>query len=206
MYFEGNIMKNQLVYGCSLSFLFLLLLNNLVIANPHKTTALEQKIVEISSLQVKIIDKIDQASEKREQLKLQMQELLKEIRTEQEHFKIQSFQAAVRNSRINYNLQLIQQLQAYIAKLNQRITYFEAGNEILKFFLQQAKDDLEMIKALKDMEVDNLIDHIDMALDEYIPETKKQTINAANIRLHPPEKIWNDLIISNNHLVGFKKE
>ncbi len=155
-----------------------------------KKNTLKVKINEISMLRVIIIDKIDQAIEMRHDLVKHLAELQVEIRSEQIRTEIISHEAALQNLRIRYNLSLVQTLQAYITLLNERIDYFQTGNERLKFLIDQIHDDLAIIDILKDMEIQNLIDRIDMVLNEFVPETQKQIINATQISLQPSEYVW----------------
>ncbi len=188
-------MEKRLPGTCILSILVLLILFNLASAGGPKTEALQQKVYEISSLRVKIIDKIDQAVEMRTRLEHHLAELRDEIRSEQIRTGIYSHQEAMQNLRIRYNLSLIQVLQAYVRRLNERIAYFQTGNERLKFLVHQIKDDIAIINTLKDMEIDNLIERINRVLDEFIPETKKQIFNVADIRILPTERVWDQISI-----------
>jgi chromosome segregation ATPase len=180
--------------NCILAGLMLVSFIGLATAGSNKTADLEQKIYEISALRAKIIDKIDRGMEMRGRLQQRLNEFRDEIQTEQGRIGIHSHQAAFENLRIQYNLSLIQQLQAYIDQLDQRIAYFQAGNERLKFQLDQIKDDMAIIHTLKDMQIENLIDRIDFVLDEFIPETQKQIFNAADVRLMPTDRLWNEII------------
>ncbi len=188
-------MEKRLPGTCILSILMLLILFNLASAGGLKTEALEQKVYEISSLRVKIIDKIDQAVEMRTRLEHHLAELRDEIRSEQIRTGIYSHPEAMQNLRIRYNLSLIQVLQAYVRRLNERIAYFQTGNERLKFFVHQIKDDIAVINTLKDMEIENLIEGINRVLDEFIPETKKQIFNVADIRILSTERVWDQISI-----------
>ena len=179
---------------CLLSLLVLSILSNPAVASSHKTAALEQKSVEISALRVKIIDKIDQGIEMRIFLQKRLNVFRDEIKIEQNRFGLTGPEAPLENLRINYNLNLIQHLQAYIDQLNKRIAYFQTGNVRLKFYLHQINDDIAIINTLKDMEIENLIDRIDTVLDEFIPEIQKQIFNAFDMRLMPTDRVWNELI------------
>jgi chromosome condensin MukBEF ATPase and DNA-binding subunit MukB len=178
-----------------LSILSLLISYNLVFASVLKTEALEQKTYEISSLRVKIIDKIDQAVEMRARLEHELADLQGEIQSEQIRAGIYSYQEALQNLRIRFNLSLIQVLQSYVKQLNERIAYFQKGNEHLRFLALQIKDDIALINTLKDMETDNLNGRINRVLDEFIPETKKPIFNVTGIRLLSIERVWNETSI-----------
>ena len=187
-------MVKRIFCSCLLSLLVLSILSSPAVASSRKTAALEQKSVEISALRVKIIDKIDQGIEMRIFLQKRLNELRDEIKIEQNRFGINGHEAPLENLRINYNLNLIQHLRAYIAQLDERIAYFETGNERLKFYLRQIKDEIAIINTLKDMEIENLVDRIDTVLDEFIRETQKPIFDALNIRLMPIEQVWNEII------------
>lgn len=188
-------MKKRVPGSVILSILTLLISFNPLSAGSPKTEVLEKKIYEISSLRAKIIDKIDQAVEMRNHLEHQLADLQDEIRSEQLRTGIYSHQEAQQNLRIRYNLSLIQVLQAYVKRLNERIGYFQSGNEHLRFLAHQIKDDIAIIDTLKDMEIDYLSDRIDRVLNEFIPETKKQIFNASDIRMLPIERVWDETTI-----------
>jgi hypothetical protein len=186
-------MKKRVPCTVILSILALLISFKPAPAGNPKTDALEKKIFEISSLQVKIIDKIDQAVEMRTRLERNLAELRGEIRSEQNRIGIYSQSEALQNLRIRYNLSLIQVLQAYVLRLNERIAYFQNGNEHLKFLAQQIKDDIAIINTLKDMEIDSLTGRINRVLNEFVPETKKPVFNVTDIRMLPIERIWGEI-------------
>ena len=186
-------MKKRVPSPVILSILALLISFKPLSAESLKTEALEKKIYEISSLRAKIVDKIDQAVEMRIRLERHLAELQEEIRSERTRLGIYSHSEALQNLRIRYNLNLIQILQAYELRLNERIVYFQNGNEHLKFFAQQIKDDMAIISTLKDMEIDKLIDRINRVLDELVPETKKPVFNVSDIRMLPIECIWDEI-------------
>jgi hypothetical protein len=186
-------MKKRTFGSCILTLLVLTVLINPAAANSRKTGALEQKIVEISALRLKMFDKIDRGIEMRIFLQKRLNELQNEITVEEDRFSLDASEAPLENLRINYNLNLIQHLQAYIDRLDERIAYFQTGNERLKFYLRQIKDDIAIINTLKDMEIENLIDRVDRILDEYIPETKKKIFDTFDIRPRPIEQIWSEI-------------
>jgi hypothetical protein len=148
---------------------------------------------EILSLQNSLSGKIDLATEKREQLTQKMDELKKEIRQEREQWKIESFQQALQNARIGYNLKLIQLLLGYIDGLTGQIKYLQNGHQTLDFFLQQVRDDLLMIKTLNNLEIDKLIAQINSVLDEFIPQIEKPMFDVNDIHIENTEKIWKNI-------------
>jgi len=162
-------------------------------ASEHKTTELNRKIAEISSLQQGLSQKISLVMQKQEQLEQKVDELEKEIHHEKEQMQIESYLKAIRNPRIEFNLKLIQLLLGYITGLTEKISYFQNGYQTLDFFRQQAQDDLLMIQTLNDMEIVNLIAQINSAFDEFIPELSRPVFDTNEIPLKDTEKIWNEI-------------
>ena len=199
-------MIRKFIENCILAAMLLVILSNPAHAERIKKSALEQKIIEISALKASVIDKIDQGMEMRTDLQQQLNELRDEIRTQQILSDIDSHQEALQNLRIRYNLYLIQQLKAYLNRLDGRIAYFQTGKAQLKFFIHQIKDDIAIIHTLKDMEIEELLARIDRVLDEFIPETQKQIFDAADIRLTPIERIWEEIRIESSEIETISEE
>jgi hypothetical protein len=186
-------MEKRHIGRCFFAALVLLLVVVPAGAGSLKTGLLEQKIYEISNLRAKMIDRVDQAVEIRARLEQRDRELRDEIRAEQVRFDIRSQLQALQNLRIRYNLSLMRVIRAYTNRLDERIDYFQTGSERLRFLIQQINDDIAIINTLEDMEIKNSVNRIDQLLDEYIPETKKQIFDAADIRLMPVERIWDEI-------------
>jgi hypothetical protein len=187
-------MIKQIFGSCIPALLILLILSSPDAATTRKTDALEQKIIEISALRAKIIDKIDQGIELRAFLQDQLKQLEEEIKAELNRTGIHAHPVPLENLRINYNLKLIRHFRAYIDQLDKRIAYFQTGHERLKFYLRRIKDEIAIINTLQDLEIENLIGRIDNVLDEFIPETNKQIFDAFDIRLMPTEQVWNEIV------------
>jgi hypothetical protein len=191
-------MKKHLICSSLAAMMIYLLLCGPNYASEHKTTELNRKMAEISSLQQNLLNKISLAMQKREQLKQKVDELEKEIKQEKEHLQIESYLKAIQDPRIEFNLKLIQLLFGYMTGLTDKISYFQNGYQTLDFFRQQAKDDLLMIKTLNDMEIDKLIAQINSILDEFIPELGKPIFDTNDITAKDTEKIWNEIIQQKN--------
>ena len=148
-------------------------------------------------MRLTVESQVDTAVKTREQLQKQIDELASEINQELVSREINSYTKAAKVPRIKYNIKLIQQLLAYIDRLDQREQYYRAGHETLEHLNQQVNDDLKLIRTLNDMEVDELIEQINSVLDEYIPETQRPLFSADNIETSPAEEIWRGIIKNN---------
>ena len=187
-------MKKQLICSSLAALMIYLLLCGPNYASEQKTTELNRKMTEISSLQQGLSKKIALLMKKQEQLRQKVDELEKEIKLEKAQLQTESYLKAIRNPRIEFNLKLIQLLFGYITGLTDKISHFQNGYETLDFFQQQAQDDLLMIKTLNDMEIDELIAQINSVLDEFIPELDKPVFDTNDIPSKDTEKIWNEII------------
>ena len=187
-------MKKQLICSSLAALMIYLLLCGPNYASEQKTTELNRKMTEISSLQQGLSKKIALLMQKQEQLRQKVDELEKEIKLEKAQLQTESYLKAIRNPRIEFNLKLIQLLFGYITGLTDKISHFQNGYETLDFFQQQAQDDLLMIKTLNDMEIDELIVQINSVLEEFIPELDKPVFDTNDIPSKDTEKIWNEII------------
>ena len=178
--------------------IYFLLCGSNYASEQKKITKLNRKMAEISSLQQSLSEKISLAMQKQEQLRQKVDELGKEIKQEKEQLQIESYLTAIRNPRIEFNLNLIQLLFGYITGITEKINYFQNGYQMLDFFRHQVQDDLLMIKILNDMEIDKLIAQINLVLDEFIPELGKPIFDTNDIATKGTEKIWNEIIQQQN--------
>lgn len=186
-------MKKFLIAGCAGLIISLLGFSSAG-ATGDKSTELKLKMSEISALQQSLTGKITQAKEKKGQLEQKTQELGSEIRDQKKQFNIETYQNAITNARIDYNLKLIQLLLGYIDRLNHKIKYFKTGHDLLNFYFLQAQDDLLMIKTLNDLEIDKLIAQINDILDEYIPQTTTPMFDVNDVPLKDTREIWDEIV------------
>jgi uncharacterized phage infection (PIP) family protein YhgE len=165
-----------------------------VLASSPKADIIRQKLAEISAVREKMAEKEAQATKMRRKLKEQLKEFKEEIKNEQKRLGIATYEGAIRFPRINYNLRLIQQLLAYISKLDEQIVYYQTSNGNLEFLVQQADDDLRIVETLNDMKVEDLANQIDQVLRRHIPGANKLLIDTEGMVFSAPEKIWNEVI------------
>ncbi len=190
---KDSDMKKYLICFCAAAMMVVLSGYETICASSAKAAELKKKLVEITSLQQALNGKLSQAVDKREQFKEKMNLLKTEIIEEKDQRKIETYQTAILNHRIDYNLKLIQLLLGYITRLNEKIIYFQTGNEMLAFYFGQVQDDLLMIKTLNDLEIDKLIAQINLLLDEFIPQADKPMFDVNDIPQKDTEQIWNEI-------------
>jgi len=187
-------MKKIFPYCVFIVLMVLVCFSGFVAGSNTKIMELNRKMDEITILRAEIDSKIDQAEIMGSKLKVQIEEFQSEIIEEKDQHKLVGFDDAVKNLRIGYNLQLIQQLMAYNDKINQRINYFLDANETMDFYFRQVSDDVMIIQTLDDMEVDALIDRINLVLDEFIPQSRKSLFNLEDVQYRDIKEVWNLIV------------
>jgi len=96
--------------------------------------------------------------------------------------------------KIYHNLPILSSGETHISSLEDKILYLQNGHETLRFYFQQAQEDLLIIKTLKDLEVDKLIAEINLTLDAYSPETARPLFDADSVPLKDTEQIWQEIV------------
>ena len=187
---KAKIKFSRRIHAWGLLLIMVLLIPGTILATNSKTSALRSKMAEISSLRQKVMERKTQASKLCEQLKKRIKELEKEIKGQRRGTTINSFQEAIRNPRINYNIKLIQKILSYISKLKEKIQFFNIASEELAFLYQMAEDDLRILETLNDMKIEKVIDQIDKTSSKYQSEARRLVIDSDGIVLNPPKKIW----------------
>jgi len=125
------------------------------------------------------------------QLEARVREYENEIQTKQRYSRILSYQDAIRYPRIVNNLKLLQELNAYISRFDEKIAYFQLTTENLEFLFQEADDNLRIVETLNDLQIRQLMDRLHEAIAKYSPDAKRPLINLNDMVMTDPETIWN---------------
>jgi septal ring factor EnvC (AmiA/AmiB activator) len=159
-----------------------------------KTATLNRTLSEIEELSRSIHQRIEEARVLIDQLNQQRDFLKNEINEERGRQDITSFRQAVQIKRIDNNLKLIQQLDAYIGRLNGSVEYFRGANQLLNFYARQARDELLMLKTLQDADISGLMNKITDAKNEFEMALNKPLFVASDAYPRSTEMIWNDIL------------
>ena len=165
-------------------------------ANP-KINDLQQKVADMALIHHQLSDRIDQAKMIREKLRHQEQSLRDEISDLRRGHNIIQFKDADQNLRIHYNLRLLASLQAHLQQVHYKIMYLETGQDKLAYLRQLAADDIKMIDALNDLEIDALTTQISLVINQYLAEAHVLQFDPNDISPVLPQKIWNSIANSN---------
>jgi chromosome segregation ATPase len=159
-----------------------------------KTATLNRTLSELAELSRSINQRIEEACALLDRLNEQRALLTNEIHQERGRHEIASFRQAVQINRIDYNLRLMQQLTAYIERLNGSVEYFRGANQLLNFYARQARDDLRMLKTLQDADISGLMNKISAAKIEIEMVLNKPLFAAPEPYSRSMEMIWNDIL------------
>lgn len=165
-------------------------------ANP-KIKDLKQKAADMALLRHQLDDRIEQAKVIREKFRHQKQSMIDEISLLRRGHKINRFVDADQDLRIHYNLKLIGSMEAYLNQIEYKITVFETGQDKLIYLQKMASDDIKMIDALNDLEIDALTTQISLVINQYLAEAHVIQLNRADIQPTPPQKVWHSIVKSN---------
>ena len=181
---------------------WLLLVVFVLLAAPYSATAnpkiadLEQKVADLSLLQHQLVDRIEQAKALREKFLRLKESYTDEIATLRQRFDINNFEDADRNLRIHYNIQLIGSLTACLDQIEHKIIFLQTGLDKLSYLQQSAKDDIKMIGALNDLEIDALTTQISLIINQYIGDAHVIQLDSENIDSFSPLTIWKAIVAS----------
>jgi len=158
--------------------------------NVAKLDLLQQRIIEIQTLQTRMDEIRSQAVALQGALQGKVDAYAKEIRKEQIDRGLKNYRQAIDVHRVRYNLKLVQQITAYLAAVSERIMYFEEGREQVDFLYQQAQDDLKMVQTLSDMEITSFIDRMDQVLAKYEKAVNSSLFDIEKIKQAELEALW----------------
>ena len=181
--------KTTLSIWRSILFLILIGAANLVFGD-ERVADLQQKIADISLLQSQLNERKSEAIEIREKLYKQLSDLTTEIKAILAQKKIKEFNNAEKTPRIHHNLQLSAEIYAHIDQFNQKIRFYQIGQDKLDYLYQKADDDLKIINNLTNLKIEALLAQIDAVIIEYLPEAHRILIRLDNSDSLDTKTVW----------------
>jgi IS1 family transposase len=151
---------------------------------------IEKKVKELNDLYATLSQKQKEVAGLQADYQRSIKELEKEIRSDQKKYHISTYEQASQNSRISYDLALIQRKEAYITKLDEVAQRLQTGTLELEFLRRQSEDDLKMVKVMDKEEIDKLAGQINTVIEKYLPEAGNLAIEIDENSLESPEQIW----------------
>lgn len=188
--------QKRILFGFFLIFALInLLIPSKTIGEENKKLyVLENRMRKIDIFLEKISDRQLKATELKQFLRDKSTGVVEEIRQKLKKENIKSYKEAIQYPRIQYDLILIRKIKAYETLLDRRMDILQSGKDNLKFFYDQARDDIKMIKALSDIDVSSLLAQIDQLLKQYSNITDQALMDVHKISLMPASAVWKHIM------------
>lgn len=159
-----------------------------------KLSDLERKIADLSLLNQQLKDRMDQAITIRSALAEEQRQLTAEIKVLLKSLSIGSFQRAMQEQRIRYNIELLRTTVTYIQKIDEKMSFYQTGRDRLSYLQNLAQDDIRMIATLSDLKTDALTTQISLVINRYLPDAHTIQIDPDRIELVSAQSVWESLI------------
>jgi len=183
-----------LLVGAFLTFCLLLVLPPIQIELFPLEDKIQYKITELSELRERLSQKQEEVTQLIYDYHNGIVKIKNEILDETQQKSITTYEQASRDSRVNYDLILIQRKQAYIQKLTEIEQRLKIGTYELEYLEREADDDLKMAKILRNKETENLVEEINRVIKKYMPDASNLVINIDDKGLQSPEEIWREIV------------
>ncbi|MFO7715662.1 hypothetical protein [Desulfosarcina sp.] len=154
---------------------------------------LRRTMAEISLLNSQMAQRKTDAAQTRDALAARLEELKTEARKTSQEQGIKLAAKALKNPRIYYDLMLMAEIQAYIDRYTQKISYYRIACDRLSYLYQQADDDLKLVDSLSGMKIDALIAQAEKILDGYLADAQTITIQPHSLKVDAPQNMWEAL-------------
>lgn len=159
-----------------------------------KLSDLERKIADLSLLNQQLKDRMDQATTIRSALAEEQGQLAAEIKVLLKSLHIKSFQRAMQEQRIRYNIELLRTTVTYIQRIDEKMSFYQAGRDRLSYLQSLAQDDIRMIATLSDLKTDALTTQISLVINRYLPDAHTIQIDPDRIDLVTAQSVWESLV------------
>ena len=163
-----------------------------VMANT-KGDVLRQTMADISLLNSQLAQRRADAAGIRDALSVRLTEIKTEVRRELQQKGIKTEAKALNEPRVFYDLRLMAEIQAYMDRYTQKISFYRVACDRLSYLYQQADDDLKIVNTLSDLKIDALVAQAEKTLDGYLADAQTLVIRPDTLAVEPPEKIWETL-------------
>jgi hypothetical protein len=159
----------------------------------EKGELLRRAMAEIALLNNQMAQRKTEAIGIREALSGQLEAIKKEAWRELNQKGIKTEAEALTNPRLFYDLMLMAEIEAYMNRYMQKISYYRVAGDRLSYLYQQADDDLKIVTTLSGMKIDALISQAEKVLDGYLPDAQTIIIQPDTLTIESPEKVWQTL-------------
>jgi hypothetical protein len=162
-------------------------------ADGGKTAELQRALQDIRRAEQTIQARAVQAEALRSRLRQEGEGLKAEIRDEQRRNGAQPNPGAVQIPRVDYNLRLLQRLNGYLEQIDARLAEFQAVSAGFERHRERIRDELRMLRALKDADIGDLLRQLAAALEEAAARCAAPLIVLPTAQ-RPMEALWAEVV------------
>ena len=159
-----------------------------------KAQQLKQKIADITLLKQQLQDRSKKAEFILNELLVQRNDIVSEIRILVKSLNIQSLDQALKHQRIYYNIELLRLLVAYIDEFDTKVQLYRTGFDKLTYLHKLADDDIRMVTTLSDFQIDALTTQISLVINRYMPEAHTIQIDPRHVLKASDQSVWEAII------------
>lgn len=161
-----------------------------------KVEQLLKKKDEIASLREIVRERRELAESMRSRLQPYMEELKNEIIGERRRSAFKTYDEASSIPRIKFNMKILMRLFAYSNGLDKKAFRLKNAENELTYYYRLVDDDIRIFEAVKDMDIDGLLERSDKVLKKYRPESSGKLLRLEDIPVVDPKTVWN--YVANN--------
>lgn len=155
---------------------------------------LQKRYDELVALDKNLERKKEEVSTLYDNFSSDIEELEDEIRTVVNKNNLNDFNQMLKETRIRYNLELLQQKRAYLKKLTSFYKQLMLGNEEILFLKRKTKSDLQVAQVLDEKEMKDLIQQIEATLNKNLPYADQLAIEVSPQDLESKEQILQNIL------------
>ena len=161
---------------------------------PSKRDFCIAKIEEAVRLRSEVLEKNGEIYELDLHYRNGIAELADEIYQELKKADTPTFEAAMKNKRIELNMRTIQRRQAYIDELAKPAHWLNSGSEELFYLVRKAQLALQVTDIADGIDLNKHTRHLNAAIQKYRPSPDKLAVDIQQSKVQPLEKIWQQLM------------
>jgi chromosome segregation ATPase len=135
-------------------------------ADGGKPAELQRALEDIRRAEQTVRARAVQAEALRSHLRQEGEGLKAEIRDEQRRSGAPPYPGAVSIPRVDYNLRLLQRLNGYLEQIDARLAEFQAVSAGFERHRERIRDELRMLRTLKDADIRDLLRQLAATLEE----------------------------------------
>ena len=151
---------------------------------------LQRKLADMALLKQQLEDRRKEAESALEKLLGQQNDLIAEVHLLVRSLGINSLEDAQKNLRLRNDIELLRTISTYHQAFESKIRHYQAGRNKLTYLQQLAEDDMRMVAALNDFQIDALATQISLVISQYLDQAHSIQIDPQDIETVSAQSVW----------------